>query len=179
MITKELTIAGVLALLFLPFQVISIPIVLLVICMLIDFGTGMLKAWKKKTIASRKSWHGVGKKLGNFLLVLVGVIIDFTLVFMCEYLNIGELPANMVALTTTFWLIVTELISVVENIHECGIELPPFLKPLLKHMKIATESKAQLKDSYGSHIYKKGDLSRESDDTTYQGNTVEEIHEEP
>lgn len=40
------------------------------------------------------------------------------------------------------WLIVNEIISILENMIDIGVEMPPFLLPLVKNIKNQVEEKA-------------------------------------
>ena len=47
-----------------------------------------------------------------------------------------------VGLLVTFWLIVNELISILENVSEIGVPLPAFLQKLISRLKVNIEKKA-------------------------------------
>ena len=43
------------------------------------------------------------------------------------------------------WLICNEIISILENISDIGVNLPPFLKPLIKNIQEQVEDKTEIK----------------------------------
>lgn len=64
--------------------VLYIPTLLMVICNIIDYATGLMAAKYRAdgTISSYKSFRGIAKKVSMWLLVVVGAIID-QLIFIC------------------------------------------------------------------------------------------------
>ena len=54
-----------------------------------------------------------------------------------SWLNIS-LPF-IVATIVTFWLVFNEIISILENMIDIGVEIPPFLMPLAKNIKTKVE----------------------------------------
>jgi phage-related holin len=49
-----------------------------------------------------------------------------------------------VACFVALWLICNEIISILENIADIGVDLPPFLLKIVKNLKSQVESKADL-----------------------------------
>lgn len=44
------------------------------------------------------------------------------------------------------WLICNEIISILENINDIGVTLPPFLQPIVSNLKSQVEKKAAIED---------------------------------
>lgn len=44
------------------------------------------------------------------------------------------------------WLICNEIISILENINDIGVTLPPFLQPIVSNLKSQVEKKAAVED---------------------------------
>lgn len=44
------------------------------------------------------------------------------------------------------WLICNEIISILENINDIGVTLPPFLQPIVSNLKSQVEKKAVVED---------------------------------
>lgn len=115
-----------------------VPMMVLVICNIIDYGTGLCAAkYRAETIKSYKSIRGIAKKVCMWLLVGVGAVIDWLLTYAADSAGI-IVPLNfLVASVVAVWLIANEIISILENIKDIGVPLPPFL------MKIASNIKGQ------------------------------------
>nr|WP_319488900.1 phage holin family protein [uncultured Caproiciproducens sp.] len=122
--------------------VLAIPVLLLVAVNLIDYGTGLAAAkYRDQKISSYKSFRGIAKKVCMWLLVAVGAIIDTLLTFAAQQagttLNFGYAVASLVAV----WLICNEIISILENMSDIGVALPPFLVKIADSIKSQVESK--------------------------------------
>ena len=48
----------------------------------------------------------------------------------------------LVACIAAVWLVCNEIISILENINDIGVTLPPFLQPIVKNLKKQVENKA-------------------------------------
>lgn len=73
--------------------VLYIPTLLMVLCNIIDYATGLMAAKYRAdgTISSYKSFRGIAKKVSMWLLVIVGAIIDQLLLYASHTVGI-ELP---------------------------------------------------------------------------------------
>ena len=50
------------------------------------------------------------------------------------------------ACVVAIWLICNEIISILENINDIGVTLPPFLQPIVKNLKSQVEKKADIEE---------------------------------
>ena len=50
----------------------------------------------------------------------------------------------LIACIVAIWIICNELISILENIQDAGVNLPPFLIPIVKNIKKQTEDKTKI-----------------------------------
>lgn len=50
----------------------------------------------------------------------------------------------LVACVVAIWLICNEIISILENINDIGVALPPFLQPIVKNLKSQVEQKTTI-----------------------------------
>lgn len=48
------------------------------------------------------------------------------------------------ACVVAIWLICNEIISILENINDIGVTLPPFLQPIVKNLKSQVEQKTAI-----------------------------------
>ena len=93
--------------------------------MAIDVFTGVLKAVKNKELNSTKAREGIYKKASFILFIAFGYLADYAM----EYVNIGfNLPA---AATICTLIIVTEAISVLENLGQINPDLVKLVAPFL------------------------------------------------
>ncbi len=123
--------------------ILAVPVLLLVGCNLVDYFTGLVAAkYRNETVDSGKGIRGIWKKVCMWLLIVIGAIIDALLNYAVTYIGISISIPFVVATVVAVWLIVNEIISILENITDIGVELPPFLLPLVKNIKKQVEDKA-------------------------------------
>lgn len=120
---------------------LALPVGLLIFCNIVDYATGIMAAWHNNVqLSSYKSLKGIAKKVSMWLLVVVGVVVDVTLLYAASYLG-WAMPADfIVAVVVALWLVANELLSILENISGTGTAIPPFLKPIVERLKNKTES---------------------------------------
>ena len=93
--------------------------------MVIDVFTGVLKAVKCKELNSTKAREGIYKKASFILFIAFGYLADYAM----DYVNMGfNLPA---AATICTLVIVTEAISVLENLGQINPDLVKLVAPFL------------------------------------------------
>lgn len=122
--------------------ILAIPVLLLVTCNLIDYVTGVVASkYRNQEIDSYKGIRGIAKKICMWLLVGVGVIVDQLLSYSAGVIGISLPFTFLVACVVAIWLICNEIISILENINDIGVTLPPFLDPIVKNLKSQVEQK--------------------------------------
>ncbi len=95
-------------------------IMLPIILMAIDVLTGVINAWIKGEIKSSILRKGLGKKIGEIVVLAIGEL----------FLIAMSLP--MVILNgISLYIIVMELISICENLEKLGVPIPNFVKKAL------------------------------------------------
>ena len=126
--------------------ILAIPVFLLVGCNLIDYATGLLAAKYRQDggISSYKSIRGIFKKIGMWLLIVVGSFMDILIQYAAECMGLGITIPFVVATFVAVWLVVNEIISILENLIDIGVNMPPFLMPVVKYIKKQVEDKAKL-----------------------------------
>lgn len=120
-----------------------IPLIVLVIAMVVDYGTGMAKAWSAGELCSRTGIKGILKKVGYLVIVLVAMGADYLLRYGMEQVGIHINAEFLIAAIVIAWLIIDELISILENVAAIGAPVPKFLVTLIKKLKNVTESHAE------------------------------------
>ena len=124
------------------FNVLLIPIVVLVAVMLIDYITGMAGAAYTGEINSRVGVTGIIKKAGYLALVAVGMVVDYLINSALVNIGINFRIYYCFGMIITIWLIINELISILENLGELKIPLPKFLVNTIKSLKGRVEDAA-------------------------------------
>lgn len=129
--------------------ILAIPVFLLVGCNLIDYATGLLAAKYRQDggISSYKSIRGIFKKIGMWLLIIVGSFMDILIQYAAECMGLGITIPFVVATFVAVWLVVNEMISILENLIDIGVNMPPFLMPVVKYIKKQVEDKAKLAEA--------------------------------
>ena len=61
-----------------------------------------------------------------------------------ECMGLGITIPFVVATFVAVWLVVNEMISILENLIDIGVNMPPFLMPVVKYIKKQVEDKAKL-----------------------------------
>lgn len=101
---------------------VSIQIFLTVI--VLDVLTGIICAYQKKKISSKKSGQGVVKKMGYIVAIILAVALD-------KLLGQNGIFRTMVV----YYLVATDGISIIENLALMGIPLPEKIKDSLSNIK--------------------------------------------
>lgn len=124
-----------------------IPAILLVFSNVIDYVTALISL-KIRGLPwdSSVGIKGIFKKVLMWLLVMVGAIFDMLIMYASEVVGIEAPFAFLIASVVAIWLICNELISILENIKDCGVKLPPFLEPIIKATQEKVEEKAKVED---------------------------------
>lgn len=128
--------------------ILAIPVFLLVGCNVIDYFTGICAAkYRTEHISSYKGIRGIIKKVCMWLLVVIGAWIDILINYAIHTADIELTIPFIVATVVAVWLVVNEIISILENMIDIGVDMPPFLLPLVKNIKKKTEDTVKFKDA--------------------------------
>ena len=95
---------------------------------ILDWLTGWYKARRKKQESSYRGLQGIAKKTGYWVIILVAFLIPALFIHFCQDLlgiHLGFLV--MLGWFTLATLLVNEFRSILENLVECGYEVPDFL----------------------------------------------------
>lgn len=125
--------------------VLYIPVLLMVLCNVIDYFTGWAAAPARgEKISSSVGLRGIIKKICLWLLVVVGVIVDELLKYTTDFINLTLPFSFLVACIVCVWIVCNELLSILENLKDIGVKLPPFLEKLVVYIKSKAEQKADI-----------------------------------
>lgn len=124
---------------------LAIPVILMVTANVVDYISGLAAAKYREDggISSYKSIHGIVKKVCMWLLVVVGAIVDFMISYAADTVGVETHFTFLVACIVAIWIICNELISILENIKDTGIEIPTFLEPIIKNIQSQAVNKAE------------------------------------
>ena len=82
------------------------------------------------------------------VLVAVGMVVDYLILSALVSIGISLQINYCFGMIITVWLIINELISILENLGEMGVPLPPFLTSTIKTLKSKVEERG------GRHYHK-------------------------
>lgn len=104
---------------------VPIEVKLSVAFMMVDVFTGILKAVKNKELSSTRAREGIYKKASFILFIAFGYLADYAM----DYVDLGfNFPA---AATICTLIILTEAISVLENLGQINPDLVKLVAPFL------------------------------------------------
>lgn len=121
------------------FDIIFVPVVILIVSMVIDYISGIIAAWVKGELNSKKGKIGAIKKVSYMLLVVVAGIIDWLLKSASGMVGINYEINFYFGVLVSVWLIINELLSILENCTLIGIPVPDIIKPVAMRLKILVE----------------------------------------
>ena len=138
--------------------VVAIPVTVLMTAMIIDYVTGMAAAWHNKKLSSKKGLSGIIKKISYLALVCVGMGVDWLIYSGLSQAGISTIYSGLsqagistehsvfFGVLVTVWLIINELISILENLKAIGVPMPTFLIKIVKRLKVMAENVGESED---------------------------------
>ena len=120
-----------------------VPLAVLLAVMVGDYVSGMAKAWSTGKLCSKTGLRGILKKLGYLALVGVAGVVDWLVRYGLTQVGVEVSFRFLMAAMVIVWLIINELISILENVAALGGPVPVFLAKLLARLKNTVEKKAE------------------------------------
>lgn len=148
----KLILTGAIAAMSAYFGELFIPIAVLCVVMASDYCTGVISAWKNGELSSRTGWYGIVKKVCYMFAVGAGIVVDYICANAISRLHIEVGPIHCFGLLVTIWLILNELLSILENLDEIGVPLPAFLKFIVDRLLKKVNDINNGKDDNGSGV---------------------------
>lgn len=112
---------------------VPVEVKLSVAFMMVDVFTGILKAVKNKELSSTRAREGIYKKASFILFIAFGYLADYAM----GYVDLGfNFPA---AATICTLIILTEAISVLENLGQINPDLVKLVAPFLSALNSKKE----------------------------------------
>ncbi|APA05047.1 holin family protein [Bacillus velezensis] len=112
---------------------------LLLVFSIIDILTGVIKAWKFKSLRSRSAWFGYVRKMLNFLVIIVANFVD-------QILNLN----GVLTFGTVLFYIANEGLSITENLAQIGVKIPKFITDRLHVIENESEKTTNKDDQAAS-----------------------------
>lgn len=103
---------------------IDIAMQCLLIAIVLDYLSGMVKAFNLKQLSSKVGFKGIMKKVGVLLIVMLGVLVDRVT---------GDTGA--IRTLVIYYFVANEGLSIIENLSLAGVPIPKGLKKALKALK--------------------------------------------
>lgn len=97
-------------------------LILPMILMGIDIATGFINAWIRREISSSKLRSGLGKKVGEVSVLVIGELFTYVL----------RLPKDTMKFFTAY-IILMEIISIIENLDKLGVPMPGRVKKVVNN----------------------------------------------
>lgn len=103
---------------------IDVALSCLLIAIILDYVTGLIKAFVTKELSSKIGIRGIVKKVSILFIVMLAVLIDKVT---------GETGA--IRTLVIYYFVANEGLSVLENLGQAGVPIPQSIKKALKVMK--------------------------------------------
>lgn len=127
-------------------NIMILPMIMLIAAMSADYISGVAAAWSTGTLNSKIGKHGALKKVCYMLLVITAGITDWVVYYGFLQIGIVYEIKYYFGLVVTVWLILNELLSILENCSVMGLPVPKFLKPFIARLKILTENSVETEE---------------------------------
>lgn len=116
-----------------------VPVIVLSCVMILDYCSGLAKAWVTGSISSRTGVVGILKKVGYLAVVATGMAVDWIVKYGITAMG-AKIDIDFIfALPVIIWLVINECISILENVAECGAPVPEFLMKAIGKIKDKVE----------------------------------------
>ncbi len=103
----------------------DIAVVVLVMFLVLDYATGLIRAWINKELSSDIGFRGITRKLTIFVLLIVAVALD-------RMMNSGTWVFRTLV---CYYFISNEGLSLIENCAALGVPIPQKLQDALEQLK--------------------------------------------
>ena len=99
---------------------------------------------------------GIVKKVLYGVAVAVAMVVDWTIFTVASTMDIAIPLTTFFGFLVAIWLIINELISILENLTRMEVPLPGFLLKVVSNFKIAIENSGdKVADNVDSNLLKK------------------------
>jgi len=122
---------------------------LLLVVMALDF----LTAWMRECITEEKlqSWKcgkGILKKMLYIIGVIAGLVLDFLIGYVFPGIDIS--PPLSFGMLVAVWLILNDLVSILENLGQAGVKMPKYVMKVISKLQKYVDVEGE-GEQHGSH----------------------------
>lgn len=103
---------------------VDVALQCLLVAIVIDYLSGLIKAYNTKTLSSSIGFRGILKKVGILLIVMLAVLVDRV-----------TIDNGGVRTLVIYYFVANEGLSILENLAQAGLPIPKGLKNALKVIK--------------------------------------------
>lgn len=103
---------------------VDVALQCLLVAIVIDYISGIIKAYNTKTLSSNIGFRGILKKVGILLIVMLAVLVDRV-----------TIDNGGVRTLVIYYFVANEGLSILENLAQAGLPIPKTLKNALKVIK--------------------------------------------
>ena len=121
------------------FNTLIVPVLVLLVFMVLDYATGMVRAWRARELSSKVGVDGIVKKVGYMVLIAVAMGVDYLIWSGLTAVNVSVTCQLWFGMLVSIWLIINEMISILENLGKIGVPIPEFLKKIINRLKSSVE----------------------------------------
>lgn len=123
------------------------PILLgLFIIVIADYISGICASAVEGKLSSTVGYKGILKKLSYFMAVGVAITVDWLMATCSQTIGIEMNFKAFLSVLVSVWLILNELLSILENINRMGVRLPNFLSEAIVYLIGNVEKKGEIKN---------------------------------
>ena len=120
---------------------LAVPLSVMLFMMVVDYITGMGAAWMHGELSSKVGAKGIAKKVGYMGLIVVAMGMDYLLVSGFSAVHITPVCDMWFALMVAVWLLINEMISVLENLGRMNVPMPDILRTALRILRESMDKK--------------------------------------
>lgn len=102
----------------------DVALVCLIVAIILDYVSGIIKAYVNKDLSSKTGFKGLLKKVGVLVIVMLAVLVDKIT---------GETGA--IRTLVIYYFVANEGLSILENLALAGVPIPDSIKNALKILK--------------------------------------------
>ncbi len=120
-----------------PFADVTVLLTLAVSAIVFDWVSGVTAAAINGELESKVGIAGVFKKIQYLFVIVVSVIMDVLILQGLPLIGVNceNFGGSLITCIVSVWLILNELISILENLNRGGVPLPDFLGRIIKQIK--------------------------------------------
>ena len=103
---------------------LDVAMIALLISIVLDYVSGMIKAFVTKELSSKIGFRGIVKKTALLIVVMLAVLVDRVT---------GDTGA--IRTLVIYYFVANEGLSIIENLGQAGVPIPQSIKKALKALK--------------------------------------------